>query len=361
MKTLCVFTNAPGEINYWVKPLLSTLSHLHPNIIVDVFLTPCPYASGQEQNILASLPNVKHIYPFSFTKKFNYEKSSTAILFLGGDPFYSLFFAFRHRLKRYAYSEKRKHPFFTHVFYRDKIGDLMASAMTPLPELDKSILQKKLGITKQKYAVFLPGSRLRMIRSGIPYFSDIVAHIQKNHPDFKAVLLVSSFITDEQLSPYNLSLFKVIRNTDERYLGLGKLLVTFPGSVTAAAMYLQQPMIMLLPLQSISALTFTGLMSFLMKVPFLKLIIQWLLPKLIQSNKKPYALPNIISHQRIVPEFVGDISAKQAARHISTLFYNDKVLEEQRKKLAGIIPKKKVAEKIIHTIFSPMSSNVTTG
>jgi len=344
MKTLCVFTNSPGEISYWVKPLLTALSKIYPDAVADIFLTPCPYASGQEREVLSALSNVRGVYDFSFKKRFNYDKESTVVFFLGGDPFYSLFFAFRHGLKRYAYSEGRRLRFFNRVFYRQD-GDLMSSALCPVK--DASVLKRELGLTAEKYCVFLPGSRPRMIKRGVPYYSDIVRCIQAQHPEFKALLLVSPFITEEALSRYDVSLFDVVKNVDERYIALGELLVTFPGSATAAAMYMQQPMLMLLPLQFSDAMTFTGLLSLLVRLPLLRPLIGWILPKLGRLNKKGYALPNIISGRRLVPEITGNIPVEQAASAIMDIFYNDERLHRQKVVLSELQPQVNVAERIM--------------
>ena len=59
-------TNSPGEVATWVRPVVDELERTRRSTgrpcEVYVFVTPCRYASGEEADVLASMPQVARIF-----------------------------------------------------------------------------------------------------------------------------------------------------------------------------------------------------------------------------------------------------------------------------------------------------------
>jgi len=93
-------------------------------------------------------------------------------------------------------------------------------------------------------------------------------------------------------------------------------------------------MIVVLPTQHLNIMTaWDGIFGIIGKIPILNKIITSFAKKWYLNNKKFFAWPNIKAKQSIVPERIGEIKPKEIADEAIYLINNEKILEEQRRKL----------------------------
>ncbi|RAP32430.1 hypothetical protein DID77_04545, partial [Candidatus Marinamargulisbacteria bacterium SCGC AG-439-L15] len=101
---LFIQSNSPGEISNWVHPICVEANHQKLKMQIHILLTNCPYATGNEAEIVKNFPLVSKVYspretrdllfkPPYFRKKFPGAK----LLFLGGDPFFAKCLAVKYR------------------------------------------------------------------------------------------------------------------------------------------------------------------------------------------------------------------------------------------------------------------------
>ncbi|MFT5170834.1 MAG: hypothetical protein ACI9BD_000604, partial [Candidatus Marinamargulisbacteria bacterium] len=269
--SLIVHTNSPGELMTWVEPFIKNFRSVNPNSKIDIMLLPCQYASGEEAKLAKLIPGIRSVYAPKETIKLLFSLpwfkkfKQTAILNLGGDPFYSQMFGIKYRCPVYAYTEHKRSPglFFRHVFYKHKDGDIM-SARIANAHLDRQEILQKFQLPDKPYCLFFSSSRIAHFKSLVPFYSDVVKKIRETNPDFTPILSVSRTIPSSELDKMkettDLSAFHIVRASSLELLSISKLLVTIPGSNTAEAMYLHTPMIVLIPLNRPDLIQFDGLL-----------------------------------------------------------------------------------------------------
>lgn len=341
--TLYIQSNSPGELCRWVAPVCTEIQALRPEAEIHIYLTPCQYATGEEKRIAAELPQVKSVKTPKETIKWLRQPrmpkpAAGAILFLGGDPVYARFLAFRTGLPAYAYTEKQSEQRpqwrgFTHVFTRALDGDLMASHIQN-HLTDRAALLKRYKLPDTPRCLFLCGSRPQHFIPLLPIMLAAIRCIQESEPDFPALLMVSPFISDAvwktASNGLDLTGIRVIQPTHPgEFMQLSRMIVTIPGSNTAEAMYRLTPMLMILPTNKPEALILDGLPGLIGKLPGIKKYFMKSMVTLLLKRTAHYALPNIILGQSIVPELIGHLSPEIIAATVLRYFHRDDLLERQ--------------------------------
>ena len=105
-------SNSPGELSAWAAPIARTLKQQNPHCFITLYLVPCQYATGQEEAVARSIPNIDDVIPvkeslktlLSF-KKVPTQSKKGAVLYCGGDPFYIKRMAKKTTFPAYAYTE----------------------------------------------------------------------------------------------------------------------------------------------------------------------------------------------------------------------------------------------------------------
>ena len=65
MRYFYIFTNSPGEVFSWVKPVVERLVEEFKNPVINVYLTPCQYSTGNEVSVCESFIGVSAVFtPF---------------------------------------------------------------------------------------------------------------------------------------------------------------------------------------------------------------------------------------------------------------------------------------------------------
>ena len=77
--------------------------------MIDIFLTPCQFSTGQEKDVCLSFSNVNHVYSAKQTLlvfySIGFKKEPGIVLYLGGDSIYPRWFARRTKSRLIGYSE----------------------------------------------------------------------------------------------------------------------------------------------------------------------------------------------------------------------------------------------------------------
>jgi hypothetical protein len=202
---LLIQTNSPGELTSWVKPMAEIFSKKKKNCNIQIFLTPCQYASGQEVSIAKKLPNVTRVYSpkdtlkHLYTGPLRYKKEKGAVLFLGGDPSYAKLIGIKHQLPvfGYAHSNQSLGLGIKRISKKD-IGDLMADSVSEQAYIRSDILLKN-HLPEADYTVFFCGSRPQHFNAFFPLICETIQHIRQSLPHFNPIINLSPFITDTDL------------------------------------------------------------------------------------------------------------------------------------------------------------------
>lgn len=370
MFQLFIQTNSPGELTNWTIPFIQAFRKQVPDSEVTIFLTPCPYATGEESNLARQTEGVINVYEPKDTIRFMinpFKKppkiQKGALLFLGGDPFYSKLLSKKLKVPTYAYSEHKQNPgnFFKKVFYLHQDGNLMSerihqfNTQTTSP-LTRPQLLNKYNLTDQNYCLFFAGSRPQHTQHLIPMYTQIVKQIKITNPDFQPLLGLSPFTTDNKLNDlkkhHDLSPFTIIRGESLELLSIAKLLVTIPGSNTAEAMYMRTPMIVCLFLNRPEAIILDGLLGMICSLPLIGVPIKKLLFKLYLKTPRFYSKPNQHHNANIVPELVGTLSEEEVADTIIEYFYDETKLKTMVEQLEKIELDIALTETIINDILN---------
>jgi hypothetical protein len=340
---LLIQTNSPGELISWVKPLSETLSKQNTPVEISIFLTPCQYASGKEEDIAKNLPCVTQVYSPKATIKhlcnlpFRYKKENGAVLFLGGDPTYSKLLGLKHQVPVYGYAHSNQSlGIGIRSITKKEVGDLMADSVQTQSYDRKSILHKHQ-LKEAEYTVFFCGSRPQHFRAFLPFICTTIQHIKNINPTLNPIINISPFISDKDVNDacknINTKSIIFLRANSHEIMSIAKLLITLPGTNTAEAMYLNVPMFVVAPLNRPDLIILDGLAGLIEKVTIIGPHIKRLA---IQSTKKKLkfaALPNRIAKTMIVPEIVDYIEEKELADKVNKLLNNEDELNAIKKRL----------------------------
>ncbi len=224
---IVITANSPGEVATWLTPAVKALAELLPTAEITVFATPCPFASGREAAIVASLPEVRRTFTARQLLSFivtgrqlpDFEPGSRGIiLFLGGDLAYAVLLARRLGYPAYAYTEGRVqwvNRFAGFLLPDDGararalqlgappdklyvVGDLMIDAIEF--HWDTADLYKALRLDEHRTVIaLLPGSRPLEFRYMLPMLLRSAEIISDDLRAVQFVLAISPFVTEDLL------------------------------------------------------------------------------------------------------------------------------------------------------------------
>ncbi|MFA5880127.1 MAG: hypothetical protein WC860_08160 [Candidatus Margulisiibacteriota bacterium] len=366
---LIIQANSPGEISNWAIPFARLFKKNVTTAKIILAITPCQYASKNEKEVALHSQVFDQVYApketikliFSWPLVTNLTSKKGAVLSLGGDPFYSKLLGLKFHLPVFVYTERKKFKSFLikEVFSKYEIGDLMYEKIKQIKDsLSRDQILKKYNLQDQKYCLFFAGSRPQHFTSLLPHYLELVKIVKNKHPDFKAILQVSPFITDKILTQIkkeiNLDDFIVLRGNSLELISISSLLLTIPSTSTSEAMYLGLPMIVVLPTNKADLIIFDGLLGLVGNLPILGTILKKIVIAVVTkvAQKRLFALPNIMAQKEVVPELKGHLTAEFVAEKVCELFYNEAALDKIKKELALIPIKEDTAQLMMEKIKS---------
>ncbi|MGB3536093.1 MAG: lipid-A-disaccharide synthase [Microcoleaceae cyanobacterium] len=372
---ILILSNGPGEITTWVRPTVKALRQqeksLNLNLRISVILSPCPHAMGNEAAVVEKYPEVDRVQKAADFWSFllwgktanSWEWSPTgAVLFLGGDQFFTIAIAKRLRYRSVIYAEWEARwwrwvdgfgvmkpeilnsvsPQYHYKF--NVIGDLMADVSVATKT--SSNLQQIDGTQSHLELIgILPGSKPMKLALGVPFSLAIAQHIYNRRPQTRFVIPVAPTVDLQTLAHYANQQYNPILQQIEGlsaklildqipYLETPEglrvqlwtttpaydlfrqchLCLTTIGANTAELGSLAIPMVVLIPTYQLDVMRLQeGIPGILANLPilgswFARGINNWVL-----RQGKLYAWPNIWAKQEIVPELVGRITAGEVA------------------------------------------------
>ncbi len=362
---LIIQSNSPGELARWTFPFVQTFKQACPHSKIAIFLTPCQYASGREAEFARNIPGVDVVLSPSETLRHLWREPRLlssrdgAVMYLGGDPLYSLFLSLKYKYPSYAYTEHRHSPgfFFKKVFYKHQDGDLMAAGISHMPHNREDLL-RKYDLPNRDYLLFFCGSRPAHFQALFPFILDVIETLHTHHIPMVPLIGLSPFITKEDVN-------KAARNRKTNQppcfirhgnsldlLSLSSFLVTLPGTATAEAMYLHVPMLVLVPLNRPDLILFDGLLGVIGQIPALGTALKRTAITFLRGKKRFYSHPNRLLQRDAVPEVIENVTVESVSKKIMDYGMDSINRDSIRQSLTKIIPNDAIAYQICSYILS---------
>ena len=302
MHCFYIFTNSPGEVFAWVKPLVERLNAEFPNALIQIHLTPCQYSTGNEVPVCQAFDGVDMVFSpvKTLTNMINIKEQKGVVFFMGGDPLYAKRFAKKTGSTIIAYSE---HDWpstdFDLLINKSDTCDLMCAG------LDLVSINERSGV------VLLPGSRPEHLQVALPIMLKMVGEMS----EFDVMLspFVDSKTLNRLTNEYPTVSFRILSSVND--LSQYKYALTIPGTNTMQLAYLKIPFMMIFPTHDARILRLNGLAGLLLFIPLIGSILKRIILSLAIRKKRFYSLPNIFFKKQVFPELVGPFKLDDA--HLS--------------------------------------------
>ncbi|MCL1469408.1 lipid-A-disaccharide synthase [Argonema antarcticum] len=407
---ILILSNGPGELATWVRPVVRSLRQQLGDdrtlLRISIVLSPCPNGSGKEVEIAQSYPEVdrvqgpEHFFRFLLWGKTaeNWDwRQKGAVLFLGGDQFFTVLIGKRLDYNTIVYAEwqARWHNWIdkfgvmkpeivahTHHKYAHKftvVGDLMAEV--------QSEPQYKIQNPKSKIESIglLPGSKPAKLLQGLPLVLAIAEQIHRLRPQTRFVIPVAPTLDIQKLACFanpqqnpligqlgwgsaelvspphpeppflktNSGLHVELFTQSPAYQLLSQcsICLTTVGANTAELGALAVPMIVLIPTQQLDAMrSWDGLPGLLANLPGFGSIFAKIINWLVLRQKRLFAWPNIWAKAEIVPEIVGKLQPSDVVDLVIDFLNNPEKLDQMRDRLRSVRGEAGAAQKLAHLV-----------
>ncbi len=371
---LVILSNAPGEITTWVYPVWQELQRQNLPIRVSVILSPCQNACGTEADLLKSW-GIERVLPASRfwqfllwgqTPNWDWHKKG-AVLFLGGDQFYTVLIGKRLGYRTITYAEwtARWCGLIDHLALRHAqiavpprhrhkaivVGDLMLCRGAFAPPADP--------VSPHPLVVFLPGSKPHKLQVGVPLSLRTIEALfdlaDGLSMPLKVAIALAPTVSPEQFMTYAPPAFHYhsaeVITPSGRAIALHRefpavtlltkasLCITTVGANTAELASWAVPMLVVLPTGAeymSTKLGWDGIPGLLNGNPYIAKLINWYLVERIRRRGQKLAWPNIWAQQEIVPELWGEITPASLAKTIVEYLRKPEKLQLMRQQLRAV-------------------------
>ncbi len=231
-KDLIIFSNSPGEVSTWVKPVIEEIcknNKIIEKYRIFLIIHPCQFGTGREPFVAKSFPGIDFIIPPNEYLKYlitglwkkKYGLKGEGIIFsLGGHLKHPVFFKKRVRApyKLYAYTDNPDLPgweknyeriFVRNDYMRNRYinrgvsqskmeiaGDLVYSTVKKIK--GRREVRAFLGVSSnEKMIVFMPGSRDFEVFYMLPVFLKVIDELTERFNDLRIFILKSPYVTHE--------------------------------------------------------------------------------------------------------------------------------------------------------------------
>jgi lipid-A-disaccharide synthase len=365
---LIIQANSPGELIAWVQPLAKRMKELNPDVFITLALVPCQYATKREALVASSFQDIDEIYDVKTTlktlfslKPFPKRSKQGAVMYCGGDPFYSQLISLKTGFSAYGYTEHRRALGwrFKRTFFKHLDGDLMTTRIRDFNQSRTECLAKLL-LDDKEYLLIQPASRPQYFNLLIPYFSQLTQTIHHLRPDIPMLLSLSPFSTNNDYSELNTNLTPfnchVVQGHSLEAMAVSKLMVSIPGTNTAEAMYMRLPMLTIFPAQFSQLAPIDGLLGLFKYIPVLGELMHKYIVSLLLKKVRFISLPNIMSQEIIAPQLIKNLPVTELADSIIKLYDDKKELERIKNKLENFSVESQIDTIICETILNKTKS-----
>ncbi|MGV8119906.1 MAG: hypothetical protein AB2L14_09115 [Candidatus Xenobiia bacterium LiM19] len=401
---IIIITNSPGELTSWVRSTTEALRHSKPDTRIVVALVPCPYATGREQEIARSYPDVDLVLSPSdylkiclgFRVKSYTPSRKGIVLFLGGDFWHALLMARRLKYPALAYAVRSSgwNRYFELLFVIDDrtreifvksgipdrkievVGNLMMDGIKARLSRDEALSLWGLSPRKHTVGIF-PGSRVTTARESLPVFLKVVEELSEQLGNVQFLLSLSPFIHVEEIEGFiknpscrgiesssgvvnereshweivtrQGATIHLMKDCQYDLINASDLILTIPGTNTAEIAALGKPMIVSFSWRA--KIPRGGLGFFLNFLPT-----EWPLRRAIMHKAyqriKYKALPNQWADREIVPEVKVEEKACEITAVALTLLNDSERREKISRELLSILGSHGAADRIAQRIAS---------
>ena len=336
-----ITVNGPGELYYWVLPLLNTLAVEKVPIKIWIFLTPCQFSSGKEQKAIEENDLVRKVFSPGETLRICWGWSRIPlpprglILFLGGDIFYAVLLKKRTGFPLWVYGSHLRWSHWVDLYlarYRKDFKKYTFSRKIFVGDLLRSYVQQWETAPRRSLScfqcgnpriLFLPGSRGVVYEYTMSFYKQVAHKIQEFYPDSSFAVSFPGNYSVEDLSYLGLDSLGIPFYFGETspLMSQADITVTVPGSNNLELFYRERRALIVLPLES-STETFiplTGIPGIIEKIPGLGPMIKRRIIRSLNRKRKWISLPNILMDREIYPELRGKVQPEQVASMVKML------------------------------------------
>lgn len=376
---IVVTVNGPGEVSSWLHPMALALKERMPSARICVATVPCVFSSGSELAVVKSLPYVDGSMSVDETMALVWRNrlprglvrgAPGAVIHLGGDTIFSVLLSRRLRQPLLAYAERPPALswFFDRVFYSgfetlpkagmnaDVVGEMMVDAARLRCPVRRP--SRTGGFVVGLY----PGSRDYLARYILPFHAAVAELVAERVPGVEWMLAKSDFLSldflralprneaDVPLEGVELSWLeedgrgflvtprglRIEVAAPGAVAARANVAITLPGTNTAELSALGVPMVVTIPTHQAERAPMPGLAGHIGRIPVLGRYIKRGLGHLILRKLKFMSHPNRRTNRMLVPELVGQITARQVADEVVRVLGRDtRALEDELRATMG--------------------------
>lgn len=355
--TLTIVANGPGEIAGWAVPVAAEARRAAADagwaLQVALCLSPCQFASGQEERAAAASGVFDHVVAPRSTLRLALglpgwtPPSTPVLLHVGGDFWYSRRLARRWRARAFAFVERahvsRAHRAFERIFVptAEIHGRLLRYGVpadkvviTGDPRFDAILSHRTADVGGQPAArptlAFLAGSRDSVFSAVFPFWVQTAVALRARLPAARLFTVISPFVSPRVhqalVAKHRATLEAAgveVRHGGWAHILGADLVLTIPGTNTLELAILRIPSLVVLPFSLAPQIPAEGLVEWITRVPYLGPALRLFLAR-EYIRRRPYvALPNMRARRLIMPELTGEISAERVAEESARLIQDE--------------------------------------
>jgi hypothetical protein len=382
---LVLTANGPGEVAGWVRPLLTRLYSMEPNLDAHLFIVPDDYATGNESRVASRLfPRAKVYDPKRYLSVAlgaggeDLPSAADVVQYLGGDLMHAarLHRRFGGAASTYKFSRRPYRELFVRAFAIDERNaeSLRATgianeriAIVGNLAIDAAYVESQLepeGAAPRDGILVMPGSRRYEIEHLVPFFFTMALHVAHERPDISIAFGVSPFTEDEQLrsaiekgGDWRVFANKGAFHTEDgvAYLAsldgrmrfpvlrrplaaakLARLAVTLPGTKCIELAALGVPTIAITPLNAPELAALNGPLTYLDRIPAVGAALKRSVAVSLSRRHRFHTQPNIDLGAMVVRELHGTLTPGRVARTALESFEDREWLRESAARLAAL-------------------------
>jgi hypothetical protein len=366
-----ITTNGPGEISTWVIPFVEAVKKSSERCNIWVFLTPCMFAGGNEEQVLVGLEEITGVFkasellgylvPGIKPRAFS-PSDSGAVICLGGDTIYAGLLSKRLGYRCYAYCERAAGRINDKFTYFVSTGIVLQKLVKKGADPEKVIVagrisyeavrvksssekvRERLCVGNDKLLLnILPGSRYSMFELSVEFFFNAA---WKLPDDFSVMLTIAPYISIDQVKRVLDKSFgcdwKIIsREKDTMWvvikerpvilffgnqyeaMACSNLAVALPGSNNMELAALNIPTFVVLPLNYPEKIPVPGVLEYICRIPIIGKIFKAkiIFPKILRKFNYVSPFNREIGFE-IFPEMVGVLKPEEIQSKIEEICYS---------------------------------------
>jgi len=377
---LAITSNGPGEFSGWVRPLVTALRRVAPQVQVTLFCVPDDYATGREPDVArAYFPDLP-IVPSRDYVRFalgrdvaGAPESADLVLYLGGDLLHAARVAARLGGARatYKFARRRGVASLARGYAVDErnAGDLVRAGISRerVEVVGNLAVDGALAEATGELALepgddprvapdgvlVMPGARRNEVAGLIPFYVAVCARLRSLAPTLPVAFAISPFTPESEIEsalagggpanvwgmrgslvrdagglsihPENGSAPIPIVRDAMRFAVRARMVVTIPGTKCIELAALGVPTLVLAPTNVPEQIVINGPLQYVDRIPLLGVALKRAAVLAVDARFPLAAQPNIDSGEALMPELRGTLMPGYVANRIVEYAADDAV------------------------------------